>query len=64
MVSNFRTKFFCAETKVPPTELGRTKHYPGKDLDLYVRRFQEEVLGCCDPVDQEVLEFLSPRHGR
>lgn len=54
MVSTFNTKF-CAEAKYALAELGRTRQYPGKDLDLYVKRFHKISLDCYDPVNKEVL---------
>lgn len=42
------------EAKFSLAELGRMKHFPG-NLDLYVRKFQEKALDCCDGVDEEVL---------
>lgn len=35
--------------------LGRTRQFPGEDLDLHVRRFQEKALDCCDAVDEETM---------
>lgn len=52
MVAAFNTKFFFAEAKYTLTELGRTRHYAGEDLDLYVKRFHDKPL---DLVDEEVL---------
>lgn len=34
-------------------ELGTTRQYLGKDLDLYVRRFHKRALDCCE-VNEEV----------
>lgn len=36
-------------------ELGKSRWCSSKDLDLYVKKFYEEELDCCDPVDEEVL---------
>lgn len=41
-------------------ELGRTRQYLGEYLDLYVRRFHEKTLDCCDPVNEEVLVKVCP----
>lgn len=55
VVAAFNTKFFFAEARYTLAELGRTRQYPGKDLDLYVKRFHDKTLDCVDPVDEEVL---------
>lgn len=37
---------------------GRDGPYPTisrENLDLYVSKFQEKAIGCCDPIDEEVL---------
>lgn len=31
------------------------RHYPGEDLDIYLRRFHDQALDCNNPVDEEVL---------
>lgn len=36
-------------------ELGLTQQYYGEDLDVYMRRFHEKALDCCNIVDEEVL---------
>lgn len=48
-------KFFCLEAKFSLVELRRSGQYPGKDLNLYVRRFNGKALYYCDPVDEETL---------
>lgn len=40
------TKFFFAEAKYTLAELGRTRQYAGKDLDLYVKRFHDKARLC------------------
>lgn len=57
MVCNFKTKF-CAEVKYTLAELGHTKQYLGKDLDLYVKGFYEKALDCSDLVSEETLVNL------
>lgn len=36
-------------------ELGRTRQYAGKDLDLYMKRFHDKALDCVDPMEEEIL---------
>lgn len=36
-------------------KLDCTRQYPGKNLDLYIKRFHEKEFYCSDPVDKEVL---------
>lgn len=55
MVAAFNTKFFFTEAKYTLAELGRSRQYAAKDLDLYVKRFHDRALDCVDPVDEEVL---------
>lgn len=54
-MSLFNTKFFGAEAKFSPVELGRTREYLVEDLDLYMRRFHERAIICYDPVAEEAL---------
>lgn len=35
--------------------MGRTRQYPGKYLDLCVKRFHEKALDCCGLIEEEVL---------
>lgn len=51
----FNTKFFCGEEKCSLVELGRTCQFLGEDLDLFVIRFHERVVDCCDVVDEKQL---------
>lgn len=48
----FNSKFFYGEAKFVLAKLGRTREFPGKDLDLYIKRFHERAL-FCDVVDGE-----------
>lgn len=43
------------DTKFILVELGRTRQFPGKDPDAYVRRFYERALNCCVLVAEDVL---------
>lgn len=62
MVSAFNTKFFCVEAKYTLVELGRTKQYPGKNFDIYVKRFHEKALDyykvCIQGMSDEYRVFL------
>lgn len=51
LVTIFNAKFFCDEAKFSLAELGQTRQFTSKDLDLYVERFQKKVLDCCKAVD-------------
>lgn len=55
MVAAFNTKFFFTEAKYTLAELGRSRHYAGEDLDLYVKRFHDKALDYVDPVEKEIL---------
>lgn len=63
IVSAFNTKFLCAEAKYTLAQLGCTRKYPGKDLDLQIKRFDDKALDCSDPVNEEVLVGVASRHG-
>lgn len=47
--------FSCGEAKFTLAELGRTRQYPGEDLDVYVKRCRERAFDCSDAVDEETL---------
>lgn len=55
MLSTLNTKIFCAEAKYTLAEFGCTRQFPSEDLNLYVRKFQEKALDCCDLIDEDVL---------
>lgn len=48
----FNTKFFHVQAKFCFAELDRARQL-GKDLHIYVRRFYEKALDCCDLVEEE-----------
>lgn len=51
----FNTKFFCTEAKFSIVELERMRQHPGQDMDIYMRRFHERAIDCCDPAAEEIL---------
>lgn len=42
------------QTRFTLVELGRTRQYSNEYLNVYVRRFHEKALDCCDLVDEEM----------
>lgn len=55
LVTVFNVKFFYGEAQFFLTELGRTRRFPGEDLDLYFKRFHKNTLDCCHAVDEETM---------
>lgn len=45
-------------------ELGKTRQYLGKDLDVFIKRFNKKALDCYDLVAEDVWGGLPPQHDR
>lgn len=58
LITVFNRKSLCGQENLTLVELGYMQKFPGEDLDLYVRRFYEKGLYCCDAVDQETMADL------
>lgn len=43
------------EARYTFVEFSLTRQHYSEDLDVYVRRFHENALDCCDPVSEEML---------
>lgn len=55
LVPLFNTKFFQAEATFTFVKLDKTHKYPMEDLDMYVKKFQEKALDCCDPLEEVLI---------
>lgn len=65
LVSLFKSKFFCANSKFSLAKLGHICQRPREDLDTYMKRFHDRALDCYDPVEEKMLvDVLSPRYDR
>lgn len=53
LVTVFNTKFSYGEVTFTLIEFGSTQQFPGEDVDLYVKKFHERALDCCDAVNEE-----------
>lgn len=47
------------EAKFTLPKLGCTRQFLNEDMDLYVKRFHERPLDCCNAVDEETMVDIS-----
>lgn len=54
----FNNKFFYAEVKFFLVDLGHIYQCPEEDPDMYVKRFYDKTLDCCDPMEGRLLVHM------
>lgn len=64
LVFMFNFKFFYSEARFTHSRLGRTCQYSNEDLDVYMSKFYEKPLGCCNPVDEKCLLMFASWYDR